>query len=393
MPAVPDFVSDVISLKYASAAKVAAALNALGADSKSPTPSRLKERLEHTLYAADVEREIRQLGWRAIGTDERSNSLLVFASPSDLARIKAIIAKLDVALAQVLVEAVILQFPLNDPAGLSLEPAQSSRIASPSAVFTALTQLTVLSTNRFAPGEASYTLGRPRYDFSDVATFSGDWDAATSALANYKGVRILQTPRIQTSDGEPASMFVGMALRSSGSYSGGGAACGCHAAIDLLASGVALEVTCMLTTDGVVLTEIKQEVDSVAGTVTITNVGDVPVVTNRNSEALVALHDREIIMLGGYIEKVRTPLFPAIQRLDRAPRVRGFLNSLITSPKRTTYYQLMVLIRPTVLPAPETPVWLPKVEKSRYPGSIQMERQFQAEELKRLQVVERDSNN
>jgi len=391
--AVPTVVSEIIPIKYAKAADVTAALKGLGTGNLSPTASRIKERLQRTLYAADVERAIQQLGWRAVVTDERSNSLLVFASPPDLARIKAIIAKLDVALAQILVEAVILEFPLKRAAGFRLEQTQPGGVASPSPVFTALTGLSMLSTNRFASGEAPYSQGGPRDEFSDVATFSGDLEAAISALTNYTGVRILARPRIQTSEGEPASMFVDETWPPRSPYGGAVYGCGCPSSIQLLQTGVSLDVTCMLTTEGLVLTEIKQVIDSFVGNVIIENVGEVPVTTNRSSQTLVAIRDREIILLGGLIRTVERSVFPEISHLDKAPRVRDFLNNLITSPKRRTYYQLMVLIRPTVLPAPETLVWLPKVEKSRYPGSSQMERQFQPEGLNRLQVVERDSNN
>ena len=60
--------------------------------------------------------EIQILGQTKIIADERTNSLLIFASREDMKMIKDIVAKLDVVLAQVLIEAVIIEVSLNKPA-------------------------------------------------------------------------------------------------------------------------------------------------------------------------------------------------------------------------------------------------------------------------------------
>src|SRR6185369_1106581 len=57
---------------------------------------------------------IGQYGPTKILPDERSNALLVFADRRDLPMISNIIAKLDVVLPQVLIEALILEVNLGD---------------------------------------------------------------------------------------------------------------------------------------------------------------------------------------------------------------------------------------------------------------------------------------
>ena len=56
---------------------------------------------------------IQVFGQAKIIADERSNSLLVFATRDDMARIKEVVAKLDVLLSQVLIEAVIIDYELG----------------------------------------------------------------------------------------------------------------------------------------------------------------------------------------------------------------------------------------------------------------------------------------
>jgi general secretion pathway protein D len=54
------------------------------------------------------------LGQTKIIPDERTNSLLIFANRQDLATISNIIDKIDVVLAQVLIECVVMEVVVGD---------------------------------------------------------------------------------------------------------------------------------------------------------------------------------------------------------------------------------------------------------------------------------------
>src|SRR5204862_2406322 len=58
--------------------------------------------------------DIAVIGQTKIIADERTNSLLVFAAKEDVKTIKDIIAKLDVVLPQVLIEAIIMEVSVED---------------------------------------------------------------------------------------------------------------------------------------------------------------------------------------------------------------------------------------------------------------------------------------
>ena len=66
------------------------------------------------------------LGQTKIISDERTNSLLIYASKEDMKTIKDIVAKLDVVLAQVLIEAVIMEVTLTDSRDLGFSYLQTS---------------------------------------------------------------------------------------------------------------------------------------------------------------------------------------------------------------------------------------------------------------------------
>ena len=75
--------------------------------------SSFTQRLQSIINRASASGEIQVLGQTKIISDERTNSLLVFASKEDMKIIKEIVSKLDVVLAQVLIEAAIIEVDLT----------------------------------------------------------------------------------------------------------------------------------------------------------------------------------------------------------------------------------------------------------------------------------------
>jgi general secretion pathway protein D len=75
--------------------------------------------------------QIQVFGQTKIIADQRSNSLLIFATQADMERIKAVVAKLDVLLAQVLIESVIMDVGLTHSWNLGVSVAQNPKSLSP----------------------------------------------------------------------------------------------------------------------------------------------------------------------------------------------------------------------------------------------------------------------
>jgi len=71
-------------------------------------------RLQNLVSRAASQGDIVVLNQTKMIADERTNSLLIYASREDMKTIQDIIKKLDVVLAQVLIEAVIIEVTLND---------------------------------------------------------------------------------------------------------------------------------------------------------------------------------------------------------------------------------------------------------------------------------------
>jgi general secretion pathway protein D len=350
------------------------------------TGSTFADRLGRMINKINTSGEIQVLGQTKIIADERTNSLLIFASREDMKTIKDIVAKLDVVLAQVLIEAAIVQVSLSDSMDLGISYLQKS--TSTSGNFRgigAINNRNILNGNTFLQG--SGTNGLLPSGFSYLASFGNDLDVTITALASGTKAKILQRPRIQTSHAVPATLFVGEQRPYPVSSYYGGGAFGGYASIQQLQIGVTIEVTPLINPDGLVVMDIHTKIDSFEGNVTIQNVGDVPVTSSKDATAKVAVRDRDTIMLGGLIETTKNANNSGVPFLKDLPLL-GYL--FRASHNDSSRQELIVLIRPTVLPTPEVAALASRAEKDRMPAVKELEKEIQSEESKRLRSSEKD---
>ena len=353
--------------------------------------SSFSDRLRNIINRAAVSGEIQVLGQTKIIADERTNSLLIYASHDDMKIIKDIVSKLDVVLAQVLIEAVIIEVSLNSSSslGVSYLEAKPHGFGHSFIGQGGINNGNFLSPNSFnIISGATNAAGNLPSGFSYLASLgNNDLDVSVTALAAEGHARILQRPRIQTSHAVPATLFVGESRPyPQGSYYGGGAFGG-YSTIQQLQIGVSLEVTPLINPDGLVVMDIHQKIESFKGNVTINGVGDVPVTSSKDATAKVAVRDRDTIMLGGLIETSKNDNNSGVPLLKDIPLL-GYL--FRSSSKDETRSELIVLIRPTVLPTPEVAALTANAEKAKLPEIRRMEREVQSEDNARLHKMQRD---
>ena len=239
--------------------------------------SSFSQRLQNIIQRAGTggSGDIQILGQTKMIADERTNSLLIYAGKEDMKTIKEIIAKLDVVLAQVLIEAAIIEVTLTDSRQLGFSYLQHPQTAGNWTGVGGINNNTLISPGAFGlPGNSTTTTntssGLPS-GFSYLMSFGQDLDVAVNAAASDSKARILQRPRIQTSHNEPASIFVGTTQPyPTSSYYGGGAYGG-YSSIQQLQIGVTLEVTPLINPDGLVVMDIHTKIDGLDGSVTIAN--------------------------------------------------------------------------------------------------------------------------
>jgi general secretion pathway protein D len=348
--------------------------------------SSFSQRLQNIIQRASATGEIQVLGQTKILADERTNSLLIYAGKEDMKTIKEIVAKLDVVLAQVLIEAVILELTLTDSRDLGFNYLQHpQQVGNVTGVGAINTKQFLHASDFSGINGVTNTGGSIPQGFSYLTSFGQDLDVTVTALAGNSRAQILQRPRIQTSHNEPAHLFVGESRPyPTSSYYGGGAYGG-YSSIQQLNIGVTLDVTPLINPDGLVVMDIQQEIDSFEGNVTIQNVGDVPITATKTASAKVSVRDHDTIMLGGLIETDKNKNSSGVPFLMDVPLL-GYL--FRSSHRDETRKELIVLIRPTVLPTPEIAALTAAAEKNKMPGVRAFEREIRSEETHRLKQAD-----
>ena len=330
--------------------------------------------------------EIQVIGQTKIISDERTNSLLIFASKEDMKTIKDLISKLDVVLAQVLIESAIISVSLSDSRDLGISYLQHPQNVGNWTGVGALNNKTFTSPSEYllnANGITNSSSGSGAIPggFTYLMSFNQDLDVAVSAAAADARAKILQRPRIQTSHNEPASLFVGESrpYPTSSYYGGGGY--GGYSSIQQLQIGVSLDVTPLINQDGLVVLDIHQKIDAFEGNVTIANVGDVPITSEKEAQAKVSVRDHDTVILGGLIETDKNKSKSGVPFLMDIPMLGYLFRTSHTDEARR---ELIILIRPTVLPTPEIAALTATAEKNKMPGVRATEKELRSDEVQKL---------
>jgi len=433
-----EYISEVIPIKYALAEDIANALNSLGgsgggtvsmgSSAAKPSVSGLsspggtgtggtqsgnpagqqrgfgsqatpggtptggttfQQRLQSIIQRASggQQDQIQVFGQTKIIADTRSNSLLVFATQADMDRIKAVIAKLDVLLSQVLIESVIMEVSLGKQFNMGVSAAQNpSAIKTPNFKGTG-GYLSGPSFFSFVTNSASSAIGT---NLSSGLSYFGqignsDYDIAIQAAASDNNISIIQKPRIQTFQAQKASFFVGQTVPyvTGSTY---GSAYGNSSSYSQLSVGVELDVTPFINPDGLVVMEINEEIDDINGSTFISGVGDVPNTDKRTLSSQVAVKDRDTIILGGAIRSQKSATSSGVPLLKDIP-ILGALFSSKSSNK--TRDELLVLMRPTVLKTPDLAAMQAKKEESRLPGIANAEAKDNEEQRKQVEAEDK----
>jgi len=306
--------------------------------------------------------QIQLFGQTKIIPDDSSSSLLIFATRADMVMIKDIISKLDVPLAQVLVEAAIINVQLGNTFSFGVSAAQNPKS------FTGIGSTNNSIINTIAGG-GGFNNGQSFLDFAQGSLTNGSsfgnslpgglsyfgnigpyFDVAVNAAATDNRATVIQRPRIQTSQAKPAQFFVGETVPYVTSTYNYGGAYGNSSSYSQLSVGVELDVTPYINPDGLVVMDIQQEIDDLNGFTTITGVGQVPNTTKRTLNSEIAVRDRDTVMMGGFIRSDKSTSRSGVPFLQDIPLLGNLFTSRNDSKDRQ---ELIVLMRPTVLKTPE----------------------------------------
>ncbi len=343
--------------------------------------------------------QIQVFGQAKIIADARANSLLVFATRADMERIKAVVAKLDVLLSQVLIESVIMDVNLGKALSYGVSAAQQ--------------QKTINGNNPKIITGGGFNNGNPFFNFLNSVTnditailpgpttingvgagqlsYFGNigptWDVAIEAAAGDSAINIIQRPRIQASQAKPATFFVGNTVPYiTGTTIGTGIGNGQSSTYSTLNVGIELDVTPFINPDGLVVMDINQEIDDISDETTIDG-NPVPITDKRTLSSEIAVRDKDTLMLGGFIRSDQRKTKQGIPLLQDIPLLGALFSKNDSSKKRE---ELIVLMRPTVLQTPAIAAQHTLEEEQQLPAISAASAEYDKQEAKQIEAERKE---
>ncbi len=331
--------------------------------------------------ASGTPEEVQLLEDARIVPDERSNKLLVFANKRDMEMITNIVSKVDVLLAQVLIEAIIMEVRLGDSYKLGISWAQQPKSFGNGSAGAGVINNGpgfLNSATNFPAGIAS--------GFSYFGTIANDWNVTLNALADNNSINVISRPRIQTSHAIPGSFFVGETvpyITGFTDYGGyiGSTGLATRSVVQQANVGFSLFVTPFITPDGLVVMEISQDFSTRGADVTIDG-NPVPIINGRNAESTLTVRDGDTIMMGGFITENRSKDKSGVPFLKDIPGLGVLFRARTDNNNRT---ELIVLMRARVLKSPEDAALIAAQEKNDLPGVMQAEDELKKANQRRLE--------
>lgn len=304
-----------------------------------------------------------------IEADANTNALIITAPTDKMAALEAVVARLDIRRAQVLVEAIIVEMEVRDGQDLGLQWL----FANDNGFFGS----SISADDARARNIAGAILPEDGGDGTDGGVTTGDFNvgALAGALAQSPGVslgwgviddnlsmtvilnalkeksnaNILSTPSLLTLDNQEAYITVGQNVPFvTGSFTSTGTGDGAQNPFQTIERenvGITLKVTPHINEGDSVVLDISQEVSSLSNTSVVLQASDL-ITNERVLQTKVLAADGRVVVLGGLIKddvqdaSQKVPLLGDIPLLGRL-----FRNDAVQVIKTN----LLIFIRPTII--------------------------------------------
>lgn len=322
--------SRVVFLQYLSADELLPIL-------KSTTDTAQKEAKEQVQKDSSI----------SIDASKSNNAIVMTGPPDMLDNMQAIIAKLDVQRAQVLVEALIVEVSSDagDDLGVAWSTGDLTNLKGSDGIAAVNTLGNLAPLARDGTGA---TIG-PAAGITLGYYTGGNLQAAIRALSTNSKANVLSTPSVLTLDNQQAQIMVGSNIPIITGQSTGSASTTDNpfTTIERQDIGVTLKITPQINADKSVTLDILQEVQTVAPVANTALASAQDIVTNKRSVSTkVVVNNDRTLVLGGLISSQQQDIESKVPILGDMP----LLGRLFRSTSKTSSKQnLMVFIHPIVV--------------------------------------------
>ena len=326
---------DVVYLKYAKSADIAAILNSVSSGF-IPDNDGAKTVITH---------------------HEKTNSLIISSAEANLATIRNNISQLDIRRAQVLVEAIIVELSETAASSLGVEtvfngtdkdsvPIGVTRFGGSGPDLLSIIGSSADETDVNLSTTASASLLNTQgliAGFGDLTPGKDNFVGIINAISQDSNSNILATPSLMAMDNELATSIIGQEIPITTGESLGTNNANPFRTTSRQEVGIKLEVTPQINEGSSVVMQIKIEVSGVAGV----PMSGIDIITNKRAIETTALVDNnQIIVLGGLVDEDKQDTVSKVPLLGSVPILgRLFQSSSSTTVKKN----LMVFLRPTII--------------------------------------------
>ena len=326
---------DVVYLKYAKSADIAAILNSVSSGF-IPDNDGAKTVITH---------------------HEKTNSLIISSAEANLATIRNIISQLDIRRAQVLVEAIIVELSETAASSLGVEtvfngtdkdsvPIGVTRFGGSGPDLLTIIGSSANETDVNLSTTASASLLNTQgliAGFGDLTPGKDNFVGIINAISQDSNSNILATPSLMAMDNELATSIIGQEIPITTGESLGTNNANPFRTTSRQEVGIKLEVTPQINEGSSVVMQIRIEVSGVAGV----PMSGIDIITNKRAIETTALVDNnQIIVLGGLVDEDKQDTVSKVPLLGSIPILgRLFQSSSSTTVKKN----LMVFLRPTII--------------------------------------------
>ncbi len=360
VPVDPAVIVEVINLEFAKAKDISGILNefvgaakasektkAPGTGGKAEGSKTVDEVIQRAIdptgktISAEAKNAIGRLSADTkILSDERSNALLLMGRKPDIEALKLVIASLDIMLAQVLLEAVILDISLKDDASSGVSWLYSN--------------LKGTTTNAWGAGWSQKSL------VGDSVVGTNIINSAFGAVAQFPQInlqavvqltkttdkaKLLSAPIILTTDNTEAKITSGRQIPIERTTYGNLSQSTTSAGVEYKDVDLSLTITPHINPQNFVVMEIDYSASEIIGEQTV-SAKNPPAISKRTMTASIAVDDKSTIVLGGLVStrksenSSKVPILGDIPLLGRLFQSRG---------KTDSRSEIVVLITPYVL--------------------------------------------
>lgn len=293
----------------------------------------------------------------SITVDDRTNSIIAYQTQDRLDELRRIVAQLDVAVRQVMIEARIVEANVDYDKALGVRwggnlwsgdkwnawgKEGDLGVGSGGQAEAGGTQV-----GRF-PGVRSTPLNTPFVDLG-VAGSSGIGigfitnnailDLQLSAMEKTGSGEVVSQPKVVTSDKETAKILKGSEIPYQEASSSGAST------TSFKEAALSLEVTPQITPDNRILMEVKVTKDAPDFSVTAST-GGVPAINKNEVNAKVLVADGETIVIGGVFSNTQSKSVDKVPFLGDVPYLGRFFRRDIVQDKKS---ELLVFLTPRIM--------------------------------------------